>query len=49
MGIGDPMRLSLGEWVTIVGAWNKAHGGAKASPPSEDEFDRAVLAARGVA
>lgn len=48
MGIREPMQMSLGEWVVTVAAWNRAHGGAKASPPSEDEFDRAVLAARGI-
>lgn len=49
MGVRDVMALSLGEWTAICHAWNKAHGGEKAKPPSEDEFDLAVMKARGVA
>lgn len=45
MGYGDPMGLSLGEWIALCAGWDKAHG--TVSPPSEDEFDAAVAAARG--
>jgi hypothetical protein len=48
MGVNDVGRLSLGEWTAICRAWNRAHGGAKAEAPSDDEFEAAVLAARGV-
>lgn len=47
MGVGDPMHLSLGEWLAICAAWDRAHGKSQAAPPSEDEFDAAVAAARG--
>lgn len=47
MGIQDVGDLSLGQWSAIVRAWNAANGG-KADAPSEDDFETAVLAARGV-
>lgn len=45
MNIAGVMRMSLGEWAAICAAWNKAHGKVSA-PPSADEFDAAVAAAR---
>ena len=48
MGIQAVGGLSLGEWAAILAAWNRAHGDGKPDAPSDDEFDRAVLAARGV-
>lgn len=47
MGIQDVGRLSLGEWSAICRGWAKAHGENTVAPPTEDEFDRAVAAARG--
>lgn len=47
MGIADIGRLSIGEWYAICRRWDKAHGGSMATPPSEDEFDAAIIAARG--
>jgi hypothetical protein len=49
MNIADVGALSLGQWAAICRAWNLAHGDGKAVPPTEDEFDRAVLRARGLA
>lgn len=44
-GVGD---LSLGQWIATVAGWNKTHGGPQqVAPPSDDEFDKAVMAARG--
>lgn len=48
MGVHDVGSLSLGQWVAICRHWSKAHGQSKAEPPTEDEFDRAVMRARGV-
>lgn len=50
MQVQDVMSLSLGEWVAVRQAWERAHSDDKndVDPPTEDEFDRAVLAARGV-
>ena len=48
MGIPDVGSLSLGEWVAISRHWDKAHGGAQVEPPSEDEFEQAILSVRGV-
>jgi len=48
MGLADVGELSLGEWSAILRAWNRAHGDGKPEAPSDDEFDRAVMAARGV-
>lgn len=48
MGIAHVGALSLGEWSAVVKAWNRAHGDGKPDAPSDDEFDRAVMAARGV-
>jgi len=47
MGVPDVGRLSLGEFIAESRGWAKAHGSAQEAPPSEDEFDRAVMAARG--
>lgn len=47
MQIPDAGALSLGEWAAICRAWNKAHGERNdTAPPSEDEFEAAVIAAR---
>lgn len=49
MGVQDPGRLSLGEWAAILDGWMRAHGGERGvAPPSEAEFEQAMLAARGV-
>lgn len=40
------MSMSLGEFVGLRAEWNRRHGEAQA-PPSDEEFDAAVLAARG--
>lgn len=41
--------MSLGEWVAVARGWNKAHGAKdEAAPPTEDEFEAALLAARGI-
>jgi hypothetical protein len=49
MNVKDVMALSLGEWAVICGAWNKAHGDkSDVAPPSDDEFDAAVMAVRGL-
>lgn len=43
MGVRDVMTLSLGEWVMIARAWNKAHGGkSDVAPPSEAQFEAAI-------
>lgn len=47
MGIPDPGRLSLGEWIVIADGWKRAHGKGTVTPPSEDEFDAAVERVRG--
>lgn len=48
MRVGDVMDLSLGEWAALCRFWDKAHGKSTVRPPTEDEFEAAVLAARGV-
>lgn len=48
MNLQDVGALSLGQWAAICRGWAKAHGEAKVDPPSEDEFDAAVMRARGV-
>jgi hypothetical protein len=45
MGAGDPMSLSLGEWIALCDGWNRAHGKSTVAPPSDAEFDAAVAAA----
>lgn len=43
------MSLSLGEYAAICRHWAKAHEGKDSvTAPSEDEFEHAVMAARGV-
>ncbi len=49
MGIQDVGRLSLGQWMAIQRAWQKANSASKVDAPSEDEFEAAVMEARGVA
>lgn len=48
MGVQDVGSLSLGQWTTICRARAKTYGESKPDAPSEDEFDAAVMAARGV-
>lgn len=47
MGVQNVMSLSLGEWLVIAGHWAKAHAD-KPPAPSEEEFEEAVLASRGI-
>jgi hypothetical protein len=47
MGVSDVGRLSLGEWAAIIRRWNIAHAD-KPEAPTDDEFDRAVEAARAM-
>ena len=47
MGIANVGGLSLGEYAAICRQWNKAHGKSTATAPTDDEFDAAVMAARG--
>ncbi len=46
MNVSDVLDLTLGQWGAICEGWNKAHGGEKVDPPSADEFEAAVAAAR---
>ncbi len=49
MHVQNVGALSLGEWSAICRSWTKAHSGKSSiAPPSEDDFDAAVMAARGV-
>lgn len=48
MNIHNAGALSLGEYAAICRQWAEAHGDGKQDAPSEDEFDAAVMAARGV-
>ncbi len=49
MQIQNVGAMSLGEWSAICRVWSKAHGEKnETAPPSEDEFEAAVMAARGV-
>jgi hypothetical protein len=48
MGFADPGALSLGQWVAIVGGWNVRNGKSDVAPPTEEEFELAVIKARGV-
>jgi hypothetical protein len=48
MNINDVGRLSLGQWAAICRQWAKAHGESTVEPPSEDQFEAAILAARGL-
>ncbi|MFC3209199.1 hypothetical protein [Aquamicrobium soli] len=47
MGVKDVGSLSLGEWAAITRRWNLAHA-EKPEAPTDDEFDRAIEAARSV-
>jgi hypothetical protein len=40
--------LSLGEWSAICRTWNKAHRVGPPPPPTEAEFDKAVMISRGI-
>ncbi|MBN9018722.1 MAG: hypothetical protein J0H11_15015 [Rhizobiales bacterium] len=48
MNIADVGDLTIGQWAANVRHWQKAHA-TKPSAPSEDEFDLAVMQARGAA
>lgn len=48
MGIADVGHLSLGEFSAYSRQWAAAHGHGKPQAPTEDEFEAAILAARGV-
>ena len=48
MGVKDVGSLSLGQWIAICRQWNRAHGKEEVSPPTVEEFEAAMLAARGV-
>jgi hypothetical protein len=48
MGIPNVGGLSLGQFSLLAKAWQKRQSGGKPGAPTEDEFDRAVMAARGV-
>ena len=49
MNIQNVGVMSLGEWAAVCRGWAEAHGGrSDTAPPSEDEFEAAVMAARGV-
>lgn len=47
MGITDWQSLSLGQYAALCASWNRAHG--KINPPTEAEFDLAVMRAEGTA
>jgi len=50
MGLADVGRMSLGEYFATCRWWSKAHDKApEVVAPTEDEFERATLAARGIA
>lgn len=48
MNIADVGSLTIGQWDALFKHWQKVHA-TKPSAPSEDEFDLAVMQARGVA
>lgn len=48
MNVPNVGGYSFGEWVAVCRAWSKAHGKNEAAPPTEDEFDRAVMNVRGL-
>jgi len=47
MGVQNVGSLSLGQWAAICRHRTKANSEAKPDAPTEDEFDAAVMAARG--
>lgn len=49
MGVQNVYDLSLGQWTATVKGWNKANGDDKPAPPTESEFDLAVMQVRGAA
>lgn len=49
MNLADPGELSLGQYFAIAHGWNQAHGNRTVAPPTEEEFDLAVMKVRGVA
>lgn len=49
MGVANPMSLTLGEWEMIVRARQRAHSDQDdVAPPTDAEFETAMLAARGL-
>jgi hypothetical protein len=48
MGVHNVRSLSIGEWAAICRAWRKSHGDNKPEAPTEDEFDAAIMRARGI-
>ena len=40
--------MSLGQWIAIVGAHEKAHGGNKPEAPTDEEFETAIIRAREI-
>lgn len=38
----DVAALSIGQWLAIVGAWNRAHAGDRPEHPTDEEFEAAV-------
>lgn len=43
MGIGDPMRMSLGEFMATNHGYAAAKMGKTVRPPSAEEFEQAVF------
>lgn len=37
------LGFSLGQWLAVIAGWNRAHGGDKPAPPTDEEFDRAMM------
>jgi hypothetical protein len=48
MNVQNVGNRSLGEWASICRQWAKAHGESTVEPPTEDEFEAAIMAARGL-
>lgn len=48
MQVHDWRDMSLGEWAAVCRQWNKAHGQSTAAPPTERDFEAAIMAARGI-
>lgn len=44
---GEVEAMSLGQWIALAGGWSRAHR-QDVDPPSVEEFEAAVLAARSV-
>lgn len=48
MGVPDWGELSIGEWAAICRTWQKANRTGPPPPPTEAEFDKAVMLSRGI-